>query len=276
MRTHYLGISRYIEAAEKRPPDKQSIALDAVVFTLKEFRALMFAGLFFTLLLISKYWTLGLPRYDFLLLGAIVLQAFLIITKYETKAEALTIVIFHLLGIIMELFKTHPSIHSWAYPEEAYTKFIGVPLYAGFMYAAVGSYIMRVWKELSVRLICPPEKWMLIVLCGLIYVNFFAHHYFVDSRYILILLLCVLCLRSRMGIRPVRREYVFPLPIIFLAMGMLIWIAENIATYMGAWKYAHQFADWHLVSPQKIIAWSLLSILSLTIVAVRQKAWNRA
>lgn len=48
---------------------------------------------------------------------------------------------FHLLGLALELFKVHQG--SWVYPGEAVTKVGGVALFAGFMFAAVGSYICQ-------------------------------------------------------------------------------------------------------------------------------------
>jgi uncharacterized membrane protein YoaT (DUF817 family) len=42
---------------------------------------------------------------------------------------------------------------SWAYPEPALTKIFGVPLYSGFLHAAVGSYVVAAW-----RLVDPPAN----------------------------------------------------------------------------------------------------------------------
>lgn len=46
------------------------------------------------------------------------------------------ITIFHVVGTAMEVFKTHAG--SWVYPEENFFRIGGVPLFSGFMYAAVG------------------------------------------------------------------------------------------------------------------------------------------
>ena len=51
--------------------------------------------------------------------------------------EAKVILAFHLVGTAMELFKTHMG--SWEYPEPSLLRIGGVPLFSGFMYAAVGS-----------------------------------------------------------------------------------------------------------------------------------------
>lgn len=67
-------------------------------------------------------------------------------TRLESWREASVILIFHLVATLMEAFKTHPSIGSWSYPEGFSIGIMAVPLFAGFMYSAVGSYIARVWR----------------------------------------------------------------------------------------------------------------------------------
>jgi hypothetical protein len=53
----------------------------------------------------------------------------------------------------MEVFKVKAG--SWAYPEPAWTKFGGVPLFSGFMYASVASFLIQVWHRLDLRM----ERW---------------------------------------------------------------------------------------------------------------------
>jgi uncharacterized membrane protein YoaT (DUF817 family) len=60
----------------------------------------------------------------------------------------------------------------------------------------------------------------------------------------------------------------------FLCFGIVIWVAENLATYLGAWRYPHQVSGWHFVHMQKIIAWALLAIVSFIIVASRDRKWK--
>ncbi len=57
-----------------------------------------------------------------------------------------------------------------------------------------------------------------------------------------------------------------PLVFSFLLIGFFIWIAENMATYLGAWKYATQHEGWKMVSLGKISSWFLLVVLSIVIV----------
>src|SRR5688572_4164840 len=121
-----------------------------------------------------------MPRYDFILIGALLIQAVLLWTRIETPAEAAVLGIFHLLGLGLEIFKCQPGIGSWTYPEDAWTKFLGVPLYSGFMYAAVASYMCQSWRILRLRLTGYPPHAMSIALSLAIYANFFTHHFIGD------------------------------------------------------------------------------------------------
>ncbi len=119
-------------------------------FGLINARSCLFAGFFFlALFLVPVKGLFGLPRYDILLVFAVLFQAFLVWSKLETWDELKAICVFHLVGFIMELFKTSATIASWQYPDEAYSKLWGVPLFTGFMYAAVGSYIIQSWRFLK-------------------------------------------------------------------------------------------------------------------------------
>ena len=100
------------------------------------------------------------PRYDLLLIIALAIQFAMIRFGLETMDEFKAICLFHVVGFALEAFKTSGAIQSWAYPDFAYTKLLGVPLFAGFMYAAVGSYIIQAWRILDVRILHhPPTGW---------------------------------------------------------------------------------------------------------------------
>ena len=136
-------------------------------FGLKEARACLFAGLFFiAMFLIPKTGWLGISRYDLLLIFAVSVQAAMLYFKLETWDEVKSITLFHLVGFALEWFKTSGGIQSWSYPEEAYTKIGGVPLFAGFMYAAVGSYIIQAWRLFDLKIKSHPPYW-LGTLCAL-------------------------------------------------------------------------------------------------------------
>jgi hypothetical protein len=67
-----------------------------------------------------------------------------------------------------------------------------VPLFSGFMYAAVGSYIARIQRIFDIRVRHYPPLWTTWVLAAAIYVNFFAHHWLPDIRLGLFVLTAVL------------------------------------------------------------------------------------
>jgi len=57
-----------------------------------------------------------------------------------------------------------------------------VPLYSGFMYAAIASYMMQAWRHLHLRLTGFPPLAVAVTLCALIYANFFSNHFIPDLR----------------------------------------------------------------------------------------------
>jgi hypothetical protein len=106
-------------------------------FGVKEARACLFVVLFFTAVFsVPRGGMFGIPRYDALLLIALAIQAWMVWAKLETWDELKAICLFHVIGFVLEVFKTSGGIQSWAYPDFAYSKILGVPLFSGFMYAA--------------------------------------------------------------------------------------------------------------------------------------------
>ena len=241
-----------------------------VVFGLKEARACVFAGTFFAILLLSTFVTVpGVARYDLIFVLTLATQFALLLFRLETKDEALTLCLFHVIGLALELFKTHPSIGSWSYPEAGVLKIGGVPLYSGFMYAAVASYLCQAWRILRVELYDYPSYWLSVPLSVAIYLNFFTHHltHVPDLRWVLMLLVLVVFRRTIVRFTVLTEPRRMPLALSFLLIGFFIWIAENIATYFGAWAYPDQRAGWAIVSASKISSWFLLVIISFVIVA---------
>ena len=246
----------------------KALIKEFLIFGLKEARACVFAGSFFILLFASNHIPLGaIPRYDFLLFGALLIQFLLIHYKLETKDEAKVIFLFHIIGLMLEIYKTQPEIGSWSYPEEGFFKIMGVPLYSGFMYAAVGSYISQAWRIFKLRLTKYPGYKFSIPLATLIYLNFFTHHFLPDIRWYLIAIVFILFTPTFVHFTVMTKERKMPLSIAFLLIGFFIWIAENISTLFGAWQYPDQTEAWKIVHPGKINAWYLLVIISFIIVA---------
>lgn len=244
------------------------------IFAWKEAQACLFAGAFFILLLLSyPISQVGIARYDFLLVGAILVQLVFICFKLETWEEMRVIFLFHILGFALEAFKTNPAIGSWAYPESAFFKIGTVPLYSGFMYSAVGSYINRAWKIFGLQFTNhPPYPWSLLV-SALIYLNFFTHHFIWDARWVLSGLVLLLFVNTWVHFTIVKTPRKMPLAISFVLIGFFIWVAENVSTLLGAWKYPDQSHHWAMVSPQKICCWFLLVIISFNLVAWLQ--WKK-
>jgi uncharacterized membrane protein YoaT (DUF817 family) len=58
-----------------------------------------------------------------------------------------------------------------------------------------------------------------------------------------------------------------PMPLAFALIGTMIYIAENIGTALGAWRYPNQIGGWQPVHPTKLLSWILLMTVSLVIVA---------
>ena len=248
-----------------------------LAFGVKEARACAFAGSFFVLLALSRYLPLGgLARYDFLLIAALALQVVLVAIRVESWRDVRTLALFHALGFVLEVFKTHPAIGSWSYPEPGISKLLGVPLYAGFMYAAVASYMLRAWHLFDLRLERPPPMWLAVGVSALLYANFFTHHFIGDFRGWLALALALVCGRTWVSFVSVRRRFRMPLLASFALIGFFIWISENIATLLGAWVYPDQAAGWRPVSFGKVGSWTLLVVISFVIVAARVGAISRS
>ncbi len=239
-----------------------------LIFGLKQARACIFAGSFFLLLFLSNHIPLfGIERYDFLFLAALLIQAVLYFTGIETKDEVKTIFLFHIIGFMLEVFKTNPAIGSWSYPEPGFFKIMNVPLYSGFMYAAVGSYISQSWRIMKLELISPPRYLWMVLLGSLMYLNFFTHHFLPDARWTLILLVFILFWKTRVKFTVTKIRRSLRMDVSFMLIAFFIWIAENISTYFGAWKYPSQIHQWTIVSTSKITSWFIMVIISFIIVA---------
>jgi uncharacterized membrane protein YoaT (DUF817 family) len=242
--------------------------LEFLLFGWKQVQACVFAGSFLAALVLSRFVPLGpLPRYDFILLAALSIQAVLLLLRVETLAEAAVLMVFHLLGLGLEWFKTQPHIGSWSYPEPAVTKLGAVPLYSGFMYAAVASYMCQSWRLLRLRLTGYPPHWLSLLLSAAIYANFFTHHWIGDFRWWLIVAVIVVFARTRVQFTVRQRERSMPLVLSFALIGFFVWVAENMATFFGAWVYPNQQHAWAFVSAGKISSWALLVIVTFILVA---------
>ncbi len=121
---------------------------ELLIFGVLQAWACLFAGVLLGFILLTKFsypaW-MPIARYDFLLLVAVTTQVALLALKFERIEEAKVILIFHVVATVMELFKTAKG--SWVYPDANVIRIAGVPLFSGFLYSAVGSYIARCWRR---------------------------------------------------------------------------------------------------------------------------------
>ena len=263
-----------LEAHLLNPPSGNALTgisrftIELLYFGVKEARACLFVGLFFAAIFtLPRTGVLGIPRYDVLLIVALAIQVWMVWTKLETFDELKAICLFHVVGFALEVFKTSSGIKSWAYPDFAYTKLFGVPLFSGFMYAAVGSYIIQAWRLFDLRVKHHPPYWMAATIAILIYANFFTHHYLGDYRWYLAACALGLYARATVVYRPYDRDRQMPLLLSFVLIGFFIWLAENIGTFFGIWKYPNQLGAWSTVHIGKWSSWSLLVVMTFTIVA---------
>ncbi|MDA7427346.1 DUF817 domain-containing protein [Primorskyibacter aestuariivivens] len=242
--------------------------VEFVMFLLKQAWACLFGfAMLGGLILSDRIWQEDWPlhRYDALLIYALGLQVLFLALRLETLREARVIALFHLTGTAMELFKVNAG--SWAYPEPGVMKLWGVPLFSGFMYAAVGSYMARVIRIFDMKFAPYPPFWMTVALAVAIYVNFFAHHFIWDSRYVLFAATVLLFLRTRIWFTIGATPRWMPLPVAALLTSFALWVAENIGTATNTWIYAgHSRFD--MVSLSKMGSWYLLLYVSFVTVTV--------
>mgnify|MGYP002631179882 CR=1 FL=1 len=240
------------------------------LFGIKLASSSIFGGYLLFLIVVTHFWypIEGLYRNDFLFLAAVGFQVVLLAFRLESTREAAVIMIFHVVATFMELFKTSDAINAWHYPGEAIVRLGNVPLFAGFMYSAVGSYMVRVVRILDFRFTHAPPTWASFVLATLIYANFFTHHFFIDIRNVLLVGSVVLYGRCIIYFRMDKVHRHMPLMLAQFLTAIIIWFAENVATYSRIWIYPNQTGEWQMVPFNKLVAWYLLLSLSFVLVTI--------
>lgn len=237
-------------------------------FGMKQAWACLFGGIMIALMIGTYLWypaDAALARYDFLFLSALAVQTALLAFRLETFEEAKIIFVYHVVGTVMEIFKT--SVGSWIYPEEAFFRIGGVPLFTGFMYACIGSYIARAWRLFHFEFTHHPPLWALGLLSLAIYINFYSHHYIPDFRLELFAVALALLFRTRIYFLNWRAKRWMPLIVGLALVALFIWFGENIGTLTRTWIYPNQRDGWSMVGIGKIGSWFLLLIISYTLVA---------
>ncbi len=272
--TRFARVRARLEAYSPAP-GWPSWLYELALFTFKQGWACLFGALILALLLATHLFypaEAPLARYDFLTLAALAIQLGMLAFRLETLDEAKVILAFHVVGTVMELFKT--SAGSWVYPEPSLLRIGGVPLFSGFMYAAVGSYLARVWRIFEMRFEPYPRAIPTQLLAVAVYINFFAHHWLPDVRLVLFAAMALLFWRTRAEFTVWRTRRWMPLLLGWFLVALFIWFAENLATFARAWAYPAQEHGWQPVSPAKLGAWYLLMYISFVLVASVHRATN--
>jgi len=267
-------LSRFVEAEARLGQwaslsSARRLAYEFLRFGVKQAWACLFGGVMVALVVGTRFFypaDAPLARYDALFLTALTVQILMLAFRFESPREAAVIFVFHIVGTAMEVFKT--SHGSWVYPEPAMFRVGGVPLFTGFMYASVGSYMMRAWSLFDFRFTRYPPLWQVALLAVAIYVNFFTHHYVPDMRIALFAASAFLFARTTIYYRIHHHWRTMPLLLAAFLATIFVWLAENIGTYSHAWLYPNQMATWAPVGAGKFGSWFLLQIVSYALVAL--------
>jgi len=103
----------------------------------------------------------SLARYDFMFLAAVGIQVAMLAFKLETMRRRRSSWVYHVVGTIMVCSRPtsdRGSIRSRALPHR------GVPLFSGFMYASIGSYIARAGGLFDFSFLHHPPLWTVYLL----------------------------------------------------------------------------------------------------------------
>jgi uncharacterized membrane protein YoaT (DUF817 family) len=139
------------------------------------------------------------------------------------------------------------------------------------MYASVGSFMARTTRILDMRYTGYPDRRVTVALAGLIYANFFTHHFIPDMRVLLFVLVAAAFGRTWVYYKPYRSFRRMPLLLGFLLVALFIWLAENIGTFATIWVYPHQQNGWQIVHFSKFGSWLLLMIVSFILVSLAHR-----
>lgn len=202
-------------------------------------------------------------RYEFLLAGCLILQAALFSLGIESKRELAAIALFHAVGVGLEWYKV--SRGSWVYPESSVTKLFGVPLFSGFMYAAVASYMIQAHRRFELVFVHWPKPLTVLLISLVIYGHYFGASALPGVRYGALALVGLCFWKTRVEFTTTCRRSM-PMLAAFSLIGTAIYLCENLCTWIHVWEYPHQVDGWEPVAITKLSAWMLLSVVSLVIV----------
>lgn len=271
--TRYTSVETVIDRAAHRMLDRLpdgragAVVTEFLVFGAKQAWASLFGALLLVAIVATRVLypdDAALARNDLLTIIAVLIQVGMLVGRLETIGELRVILLFHVVGTVMELFKT--DVGSWAYSPGGVLHLGAVPLFSGFMYAAVGSYMVRVVRLFDIRFERYPRRWLTAVVAIACYVNFFTHHYVTDVRWLLFAAIVVLYWPTVLEARVLKARLRLSVLVSFVLVALFIWIAENVATAGQAWVYPDQADGWTPVSLAKLGSWILLMMISVVLV----------
>lgn len=236
------------------------MAWEGVYFWLKQCRAGIFAGLLLlAFFIIPATGLLNMARDDILLILAISIQAWMVKSKLLQDNELKILPLCYLFGWMLEYFNHTTPIN----PSLAVSSIHGIPLVTGFIYVAIGSYILQAWRLFSVRIRHYPPYWMAGCLTVLIYINLCT-----TQNYTGYLTACALGLYAPSIIRfkSHTQERQAPLLVSTLLIEGVSYLAESISYFnagtnpISIWSNTH---EWQTVF--------LVAILTISIIVHSKK-----
>ena len=253
---HMLKLSLELIRATLREPWKAFICLSNLF---------AFTIIFFITLAASYVVKIDIARYDFVSFSLIATYGLFFFFHWRNTRYLLIHIVVHFLGLLFEIYKVNKL--SWVYPDQAWLMFWGVPFYSGFMYTALVDFVCQVMHRSKFQ-IMRELPWKTIgILSLLIYLNFFIVHLTrVDFRYLLVVVSVFLIYRLPVRMTVKKTTIDANLLSIMIVFSCMVWVAENIATFSGAWLYMTQLDGWVPVSPHKLVSWYLLGQFFVFIV----------
>lgn len=212
------------------------------MFVLKHLWAGVFGGILMLAIGLSALiWQPDWPvtRYDALFVIALAVQVAFIALRLETRDEIIALAVFCAMGLGIEVFNTARG--TWIYPESGRLALGNVPLFVGFMYAAVGICVLRMIRIFQMCFAPFPPRGLALGLALLIYANFFTQHLWVDIRMGLFVGSALLFGRTRIWFTPMPgRRWWMPMLLSLFLSALGVWLAENLGSLTGTWLYHGQ------------------------------------
>ena len=185
----------YFDFSNKNPEGDTMFHIKQLLhFTYEQTLSCLFPVVIFLTLALSKIVSIpGLYRYDFILIACLLMQWIMYKTGLETKDELKVITVFHLIGLLLEIYKVH--FGSWSYPEEAYSKIFEFRFTAALC-TQVSQVTYAKRGEGCIYKCIITESYFYRAIRSNDLLQFFTHHFLYDFRWFLTLLLFIVFFRT--------------------------------------------------------------------------------